>query len=193
MDNEMQKLKDGVEKYIKIHGKKKVSEAINQILDTCAAPRDNHPVVSDSELQLTVNHLDGGISDIIEVGSKKEELYSNKADLLKEIRQLETEIELAEAEAIMEIRGESSRSQYIMREGEKVAIGNDTAREALMKNKSAKYRKKLAEKEAELARIDQQLSEVNDEKSTVKESNESIRAKARLQAALLNYLANGGN
>jgi len=193
MENEMQKLKDGVEKYIKVHGKKKVAEAINQILDTGAAPRENHPVVSDSELQLTVNHLDGGISDIIEAGAKKEELYNNKADLLKEIRELETEIELAEAEAIMEIRGESSRSQYIMRDGEKVAIGNDTAREALMKNNSAKYRKKLAAKEAELARIDQKLSEVNDEKGTVKESNESIRAKARLQAALLNYLANGGN
>lgn len=191
--DDFKKLKDGIEKYIAVHGKERVANSINEILGNGAVSRDKHPIINNNQLQLTVNQLDAGTSDILEAGEKKEEEYKNKADLLKEIRQLQTEIELAEAEAIMEIRGESSRSQYIIKDGEKVAMTNDTARDAYMATKSAKYRRKLAEKEAELARIDAKIREVNDKKGIITEGNEGVRAKAGLQAALLKYLSNGGS
>lgn len=147
-------------------------------------------VINERELAKTIDYLDTANSDIIAALKNKEAAYKNKADLMKKLRQLETEIELEEAEAIMKIQGESSRSQYVIINGEKFPLTNDTTREAYMKSASKELRRELGKIKADLAKIDIELEKANDYKFEIKEVADNIRAKAGLQASLLEYLSN---
>lgn len=194
MDNmerfNMEQLRESVQNYIDTYGKEKVKAAIDDLLKLRKGDTYPYRVLDPAEIQATIKQLDAGCSDVIHAGDEKEKLYQEKAELVKRKTQLETDIKLVEAQAIMDIRGDSSRNQYIINDdGEKVAMTNDTMRDAYRRNKSKDQRAELAEVEAKIAKIDQQLADAVDKKDTVKEVNENIRAKAALQAALLEYLS----
>lgn len=148
-------------------------------------------LIKEEELAKTIKALELANADILTALKGKDETYQNKADLMKRARELETEIDLEEAEAIMKIKGESSRSQYVMIDGEKYPLTNDTARGAYMKSASRKQREELGKVQAELTRIEVGLDKANEQKYAVKELADNIRAKAGLLSNLLQYLSKG--
>lgn len=151
-------------------------------------PAEYIPVIAADKLANTVAELDAGIADILKAGQAKEAAYANKRDLIKQKVQLETEVKLAESEALMEIKGEA-RSQYVVIAGEKVALNNDTARDAYRRMASKELREKLAEVEGEIAAIDVDIARASDSWYSSKDANDSIRAKAHVQGSLLEFLS----
>lgn len=152
-------------------------------------PAEYIPIISSQVLESTLIELNAGMDDILKAGQAKEAVYANKRELIKAKLRLDTEIKLAESEAIMEIRGEA-RSQYIMVGTEKVTLGNDQARDAYRRMAAKDLRTEMARVEGELAAIDVDLAKANDCWYCSKDANDNIRAKASVQASLLNFLSN---
>lgn len=145
-------------------------------------------IISPESLKLTLDQLDFAIQDVEAKGRDKEDAYGEKGPLLRRKTQLDTDIKLAEAEAIMEIRGEG-RSQFVIIDDHQVSLTNDTARDAYRRKASSAQRTDLAAVEAELAQLDISIAQKNDAWYTAKETAETVRAKSNLQAALLNFLS----
>lgn len=97
MKEELQKL---IEQYGADAVAKAAAEAANQHVPTI-----NTPVVTDEQLINTISQLDAAVTDILEAGRKNEETYKNKTELARRARQLETSIQITEAEAINTICG----------------------------------------------------------------------------------------
>ena len=140
-------------------------------------------------LQTTMLQLDAAVNDIIAVGKERETVYGNRAELMKLARQLQTEIELVESEAIMNIKGSGKDATATLPDGRTVYLTNDTARDAYRKNASAYQRKQLATTEAELEKIGADLFRLGDKYNESAAVSHSLQAKARLQAAMLEYLS----
>lgn len=145
-------------------------------------------LVSPESLKLTLDQLDFVINDIETKGKAKEEAYGEKGRLLKRKTQLDTDIKLVEAEAIMNIQGEG-RNQFVIIDDHQVALTNDTTRDAYRRKSSKTERLELANVESELAQLDAEIAQKNDAWYTAKETSENVRAKSNLQASLLNFLA----
>ena len=152
-------------------------------------PAEYIPIISTTVLENTLLELNAGMDDIFTAGKAKEAVYANKRELIKQKIQLDTEIKLAESDAIMQIRGEA-RSQYVMVGGEKVILSNDQARDAYRRMAAKDLRVEMARVEGELAAIDVDLAKANDCWYCSKDANDNIRAKASVQASLLNFLSN---
>jgi hypothetical protein len=144
-------------------------------------------LVHGENLAATLYQLDTGIADILEAGTANEEAYSNKADLQKRARELDTEIQLREANAIMEIQG-TGRDAFVMVGDKKVALTNDTSRDAYRHTASQDLRKELGEVEAELVKLDIGLAKSKDAYNSKVEAFQGIRIKANLQANILAFL-----
>lgn len=176
---------------IEQYGKGEVQAAATTMLENLAPiiPANFVPVIAPDRLADTVTQLDAAASDIIEKAKGREAVYGDKLSLLKRKTELETEIELKEAGAIMEIRGEA-RSQYAMVGGEKVTLSNEEARKAYAKMAAKEERKKLAEVEAELRQLEVQAFWAKDEYEAAVKAGDQVQAKAHVQAGLLNLLGN---
>lgn len=183
-----EELKNLIEK----HGADKVVAAVEELVKK-PVQRIHTAVVTDDQLINTISQLEAAVSDILEAGKKNEETYQNKADLVKTARQLETSIQITEAEAINTICGSGKDAYGIITypDGEqtKVAVMNDTQRDAFRRHFSADDRKELARVEAELRAIEVAQFKAREDLDVKKEALNAIRAKAQLQAAALNYLA----
>ena len=186
----MEKFKEQVETLVNAYGPDKVRYTIEQVLGKInkPIPAEHIPVLSAQRLEDTIAQLDSAVSEVLSAGEGLDAAYKNKGELLRRKAQLETEVKLEEAQAIMEIRGEA-RSQYVMVGSEKVLLTNDTARDAYRRMASKVQREQLAEVEADLAKLDAEIEQAKEKRNTVKEANDSIRAKGNIQAALLNFLA----
>ena len=156
-------------------------------LNTRPIPAEYIPVISAKMLERTVSELDAGIEDILKAGQAKETAYANKRELIKRKYQLDTEIDLVEADAFMLIEGEA-RSQYVMIGDKKVALGNDQARDAYRRTSSKELRQQMAAVEGEIAAIDTEIAKAQDKWYTAKDANDNVRAKANIQASLLQFL-----
>ena len=99
---------------------------------------------------------------------------------------LKTAVELKEAEAFMQIQGEG-RNQYAYVNDQKVALTNDTLRDAYRQHYSKEERQQLTEVEQELASIDIKIYQTKDAWETAKESADLVKAKAYVQANLLKF------
>jgi hypothetical protein len=152
-------------------------------------PTEYIPIISSRVLETTLIELNAGMEDILKAGQAKEAVYANKRELVKQKVQLDTEIKLVESDAIMEIRGEA-RSQYVMVGNEKVILGNDTARDAYRRMAAKDLRREMARIDGEIAAIDIDLAKASDCWYCSKDANDNIRAKANVQASLLNFLSN---
>lgn len=179
----MQEMKELMEKY----GTEAVVAAVKQLTQK-AIPKENRPIIDDDKLQATVYQLDTAIADILEAGTTLEATYQNKAELMKQARQLDTEIQLTEANAVMEIQG-IGKDAFVVVGGKKVAITNDTSRDAYRRTTSQDIRKKQATIEAEITRLDISLMRARDNYNAKLEAFQGVRVKANLQAAMLNYLS----
>lgn len=151
-------------------------------------PKDFAKFLSDEELQATALQLDTAVSEIVDVGTQREAAYGDRAQLMKRVKELTTEIQLEESEAIMKIQG-SGKDAFGYIGGTKIFLTNDTARDAYRREASRKQRVELAEVEGAVAEIEANLSKANDTFNVRVEALRGIQAKARLQAAMLEYLA----
>lgn len=156
-------------------------------------PAINTPVVTDAQLINTIAQLDVAVTDILEAGKRNEETYQSKADLVKQARQLETEIQLIEAEAVNTICGTGKDAYGIIYNEDgtsvKVSVTNDTQRDAFRRHFSADERRELARVESEIRAIEVAQFKAREDYDAKKEALNCIRAKAQLQAAALTYLA----
>lgn len=150
--------------------------------------KDFTKILSDEELQATALQLDATVTELMEIGKEREGIYGDRAVLMKRARELQTEIQLAESEAIMQIQG-SGKDAFGIVNGQKVYLTNDTARDAYRRNASKAQRIELAEIEGKIAEIEANLAKLNDTFNAKIEARRSIQAKANLQAAYLQYLS----
>lgn len=174
------------------HGVAAVIEAASQMLEKIerpAVPAEYVPVIASDKLHDTVQQLDASVSDIIEKAKGREKVYGDKISLLKRKRELETAIELKEAGAIMEIRGEA-RSQYVIVGEDKISLTNEEARKAYAKMAAAEERKQMATVESDLLQIEQKAFWAKDEYEAAIKAGDQVQAKAYVQAGLLNMLGN---
>lgn len=176
----MKELQDLVTQY----GADAVIDAARKLLAT-HIPKTATPLVDEDKLQATVYQLDTGVSEILAAGTAVEAAYQNKAELLKQSRQLDTEIQLEEAHAIMSITGTGKDAYAILDNGTRVAITNDTARDAFRRMASKDYRTHQSTIDADVAKIDIDLAKAKDAYATKLEALACIRAKANLQANIL--------
>lgn len=181
-------IQEGLNSLIQVYGEEKVKAAANAVINRPAVPAEYLKVLSPQALVDSINQLDAAAQDIIEKGQAKEAAFNNKGDLLKQKRQLETAVELKEAEAYMNIRG-AARSQYVMVGDEKVDLPNEETRKAYARTYGKEERQKLAEVEAQLAQLDAKGFQANDDWETAVEASNKVENKAKLQAALLSFLA----
>lgn len=172
--------------------KKTVTEkAVDKVTEHI--PAINTPVVTDAQLLNTIAQLDAAVSDILEAGKRQEETYQNKADLVRRARQLETEIQITETDAINTICGSGKDAYGFIYNSDgtsvKVSLANDTQRDAFRRHYSSNSRKELASVEAEIRAIEVAQVKAKEDYDAKKEALSCIRAKAQLQAAALTYLA----
>lgn len=160
---------------------------------TAHIPAINTPVVTDEQIINTVSQLDAAVADLLEAGRKQEETYQNKADLVKKARQLETEIQLVETDAVINIVGTGKDAYGMVTDSKgnavKMPLNNDTQRDAYRRHFSADLRREQARVEAEIKAIEVAQFKAREDYDAKKQAVECIRAKASLQAAALTYLA----
>lgn len=172
-----------IKKLIEQYGVDAVTEAVEK-LTARHIPKTSTPLVDEDKLQATIYQLDTAVADILAAGNVVEETYQNKAELLKRARQLDTEIQLVEAAAVMEIQG-TGKDAFVMHEGKKVAITNDTSRDAFRRTASNDLRKQRSEIEAEITKLDIEQARARDAYNAKLEAFQGIRVKANLQANIL--------
>lgn len=172
-----------IKELINQHGTDAVVKAVEE-LTAKHLPKTSTPLVDEDKLQATIYQLDTGVADILEAGNLVEATYQNKAELMKRSRQLETEVQLAEATAIMEIQG-TGKDAFVVYGGKKIAITNDTARDAYRRTASQELRKEQAETDAEITKLDISLARARDTYNAKLEAFQGIRVKANLQANIL--------
>lgn len=154
-------------------------------------PAEFLQVLNPNEIAATIDQLDAAVQAVVEKGEAKEAAYQEKPQLLRRRTQLETDVKITEAGALMKVQG-SGRDQYVVISGEKTYLGNDQARDAYRRMSSKEQREELARINGEVAALDADLQKATDSWYTAKEAADSIRAKANLQAALLSFLAHRG-
>jgi hypothetical protein len=171
-------------------GKDKVTEIAEQLLSASVkkVPAGYSQVIHPENVQLAINSVDAAISDVVAAGQKVEAAYGKRASLMKEKTKLETAVKLKEAQAFMDIKGEG-RSQYVIWNGEKVALTNDSLRDAYRRMVSKKEREELTNVQADLSEIEIQIQEAKEGWYTAKEGSDLVKAKAHVQAELLRFLA----
>lgn len=185
-------MKEELQKLIEQYGADAVAKAATEALNK-HVPTINTPVVTDEQLINTISQLDAAVTDILEAGRKNEEIYQNKAALARRARQLETSIQITESEAINTICGTGKDAYGIIPYSDgtqvKVAVTNNTQRDAFRRHFSATDRKELASVEADIKAIEVSQFKTREDLDAKKEALSCIRAKAQLQAAALTYLA----
>lgn len=175
---------------IKEYGAGNIAAAAEQLTQTAVlsmVPVAYNPVIAPDKLRDTVLQLEAATQDIVEKAKGRENVYGDQLSLLKRKRELETEIELKESEAIMSIRGEG-RSQYAMVGSEKVPVSNEETRKALSRMAAKEERQELARVESELMQLDRKAFWAKDEYDAAVKAGDLLQAKAAVQAGLLNML-----
>lgn len=150
-------------------------------------PAEYAGILDAVKLNDTIAQLDSATSEILAAGQANEAVYGDKAELAKQARDLTTEIQLAESEALMQIQGEGKEA-YAIVGNLKVALTNDKARDAYRVTASKTHREELAKVESQIAKIDVEIAKTKETYYAKQEASQNIRAKANLQAALLNFL-----
>jgi hypothetical protein len=187
----MEQMKNDLQALIATYGETAVAQTIKDLLGKAAMKTPVHEfsfLLTPSALERTVDQLETGISDSLRCGQARDEAYGLKPDLAKRKKELDAEIKLAEAEAFMTCKSDG-KNQIVTVNGQEVTLTNDTMRDHYRRNLTAELRRQRAQVEGQLDGIDAQVARATAVCATVENANESIRKKAELQAAMLNYLA----
>lgn len=173
-------------------GQDAVMEAAERLLGKIYSPRpipaEYLGVLAPIQLQDTVRQLDATVDDILAHGKAREQAYGNKGELLKRKRDIEGRIQIEEATAFMGISADGKTAAW---NGITYPLNNEANRDAFRRTVSAEARKLLAEVEGDLAQIEVAQMQARDGWETALQAAESVRAKAFVQAQLLNQLAGG--
>lgn len=171
-------------------GKEAVTQAAEQLLSASVkkVPPGYESLITADKIAFSVQAIDAAVADVVAAGEEVDKAYGERASLLKRKTTLETSIQLKEAEAYMQIRGEA-RSQYVMIAGEKVALSNEETRKAYARTSAKEERQALAEIEAELNEIEIKIMQARDKYETAKEGADLVKRKAFVQGNLLNFLS----
>ncbi|WP_371366254.1 hypothetical protein SRRS_06950 [Sporomusa rhizae] len=153
-----------------------------------AIPAEYIPIINPDKLAFTLNQLDVALENVVKTGETRESAYQNKAELVRQKTQCETDIKLAEADAFMNTQGEG-KEQHGLVDGKKIMLNNDANRDAYRRSYSAKERRELGNVNAQLNSLDVDYYRANDAWAAAVEASNIIKSKAGLQAALLNFLA----
>ncbi|MCR9040904.1 hypothetical protein QRX25_10645 [Bacillus sp. L381] len=183
-------LEDKITTLVGEYGKEKVIEAAEKLLAASVkkVPEGYDSVIAPDNVQFVAQTIDAAIEDIVEAGQKVDAAYGERASLLKQKTTLETAVQLKEAEAIMQIQGEG-RSQYVIWNGEKIALTNDTLRDSYRRSAAESEHRQLADVKAQLAEIEVNIMAAKDAYATAKEAADLLKAKAHVQGNLLKFLA----
>lgn len=183
-------IKQDIKNLMQIYGPEKVNAAARQLLEMSykPIPAEHFRILNPNALTDTANQLDLSIKNVLSAGNNRELAYGDKSSLVAEQIQLEAAVKLAEAEAFMNSQGDG-KEQYGIVDGKKIMLNNDTNRDAYRRAYSAADRRALAENAGKIAALDVELSQANDTFQIAVKAADTLTAKARLQAALLNYLA----
>lgn len=180
-------MKTTLQKLIDEHGQEHVLQAAEQILTNSIkkkVPTEYERLIKPEQIDEIANTIDGALLDIAEAGKQVDEAYSNKGDLLKEITQLKTLIQLIEAEAIMTLGGETA-----VVEGRTARVKTGAEQDMYRRYMSREERAHLAELEGDLQALDINLYKARDLREDAKLSAELVKAKAYVQANLLKFLS----
>lgn len=186
----MENLRQQFAKLIDVYGPLKVREIANKILPGAGRPipAEHFQLLSPDALVATANQLDLANKNVLSAGNNRELTYGDKPSLIAEQTKLEAAIKLSEAEAFMNTIGEG-KDQHGFVDGKKITLNNDANRDAYRRAYSAADRRALAETAGKIAAIDVELSQANDTFHVAVKVADTLAAKARLQAALLNFLS----
>lgn len=179
-------MKNVLENLIKEHGNEKVVQAAKQLLDQEQNKRAGqyHDLVTPEKLTDDLHLLQHSLKDIADAGQAVDDAYANRRELVKQKHQLETSIELDEAEAFMMLDGNK-----VQMDGRTVTLSNDKMRSAYQKYVTRESLKQLAEVESELKAIEIDLYKAKDKWEEAKQSADLIKARTHVQANLLNFLS----
>ncbi|MFJ5716576.1 hypothetical protein [Neobacillus sp. NPDC093127] len=171
-------------------GKESVVAAAEQLLSASIKklPAGYDSLAQPDKVAFTIQAVDAAISDVVKAGQEVDAAYGERGSLLKQKTQLETSVQLRESEAFMQIRGEA-RSQYVIIDGEKVALSNEETRKAYARTYSKEERLQLSQIESQLAELDVKIMQAKDKYQTAKEGADLVKAKAHVQGNLLNFLS----
>lgn len=143
-------------------------------------------IIQPDKVEDVFTQIEAVLLDIHTCGQAVENAYGNKGQLLKEIAQLEGEIDIKEAEAFMQLDGDT-----VTVDGKSIKLSNDKLRDFYRKFVSRVERRRLAEKEAELKQIDVEIFKAKDRWEETKKAADLLEAKAYAQGNLFKFLSRG--
>lgn len=175
-----------LESLIKEHGNEKVITAAKQLLDKEQYKRTGayHDLLAPEKITEDLQFVNHALQDIHDTGNAVQEAYKNRSDLVKRITELNTTIELDEAEALMMVDGNK-----VTVDGKLVTLSNDKMRDAYRKHASREAREKRAAFEAELKQIEIEIAKAKDAQDTAKHSADILKARIYVTANLLKFLS----
>ncbi len=168
------------------YGNEKVVQAAEQLLDQEQNKRAGqyHELVTPEKISEDLWLLHESVKDISMAGQAVDDSYANRRDLIKQISQLKTSIELDEAEAFMMLEGNK-----VEVEGKIVTLSNDKMRDMYRHYVTRDARSKLAILEADLKAIEIDTYKAQDKWKEAKEAADLIKARSYVQANLLKFLS----
>jgi hypothetical protein len=145
-------------------------------------------ILTPEEVEKTFKQIDAGIADSLQAGKAKDQAYANRSELLKRQTVIKTDIDVSESDAFMKA-GFDGKNTVVVINGIPVPLTNKENRDLYFQSITAAKRQELAQVEGEIASINSNIAKSGDECIRIEQVNQSIRAKAELQAAMFRYLA----
>lgn len=179
-------MKKILESLIDDYGNEIVLQAAEELLNQEQNKRAGqyHDLVTPEKITDVLHFIDNSLKDIATAGQVVDDAYANRRELVRQIHQLETSIELDEAEAFMMLDGNK-----VEMDGRVITLSNDKMRSAYQKYVTREPRKKLADLESDLKAIEIDIHKAKEKWDEAKESAELIKARSYVQANLLKFLS----
>jgi len=180
-------LKEEITKLVDKHGKESVLESAEEVLTNAIqkkVPAEYERLIKPEQIDEIANTIDGALLDVAEASKSVDESYSNKGELLREISQLKTAIQLKEAEAIMTLGGEQAEI-----DGKVARVKTGAEQDMYRRYMSREERTRLSALEGDLQALDIDLYRTRDLRDDAKLTADLVQSKAYVQANLLKFLS----
>lgn len=180
-------MKEKLQEIINTHGQEDFIKAAEELLSTALqkkVPAGYERLIQPEQIAEVYHTIDDAFLDIRSASKALTDTYENKGSLLKEITQLETEIQIKEAEAIMMLPGEN-----VDINGNMARVKTGAEQDMYRRYMSREERTKLAAKQGELQALDIEIYKARDLRDDAKNTAELIKSKAFVQANLLKFLS----
>lgn len=168
------------------YGTDQVTKAAKQLLDQEQNKRagNYHELITPEKLVEDLQLVNSALQDVANAGQAVDDAYANRSELVKRITQLETNIELDEAEAFMMLDGNKA-----VIDGKTTTLSNDKLRDAYRKYVTRDLRTELADLEADLKAIEIDIFKAKERQDEARQSASILKARLHVQANLLKFLS----